>query len=189
MRFGWSENTINDLTEFNLDELTREEASGLLKQLCASEQMIMDDALIDYTLNKLVWNIPYFIQIIFANLMEFHDEGAVITKESIDTAYNRLVSENYLTTWSERLIEYRELENPARLILKSLSSAPSGLSRDTLLDILMTGQDSSKIEETDYALSKLLRMLENDGYILKKNSIRVFRSPLLRDYWFNTFVQ
>ena len=149
----------------------------------------MDDALIDYTLNKLVWNIPYFIQIIFANLMEFHDEGAVITKESIDTAYNRLVSENYLTTWSERLIEYRELENPARLILKSLSSAHSGLSRDTLLDILMTGQDSSKIEETDYALSKLLRMLENDGYILKKDSIRVFRSPLLRDYWFNTFVQ
>lgn len=121
--------------------------------------------------------------------MEFHDEGAVITKESIDTAYNRLVSENYLTTWSERLIEYRELENPARLILKSLSSAHSGLSRDTLLDILMTGQDSSKIEETDYALSKLLRMLENDGYILKKDSIRVFRSPLLRDYWFNTFVQ
>ncbi|WP_301875033.1 AAA family ATPase [Bacteroides caecimuris] len=181
--------TVNDLTEFNLDELTREEASGLLKQLCASEQMVMDDALIDYTLDKLVWNIPYFIQIIFANLMVFHDDGAAITKESIDTAYNRLVSENYLTTWSERLIEYRELENPARLILKSLSSAPSGLSRDTLLDILMTGKESSKIEETDYALSKLLRMLENDGYILKKDSIRVFRSPLLRDYWFNTFVQ
>lgn len=149
----------------------------------------MDDALIDYTLNKLVWNIPYFIQIIFANLMVFHDDGASITKESIDAAYNRLVSENYLTTWSERLIEYRELENPARLILKSLSSAPSGLSRDTLLDILMTGQESPKIEETDYALSKVLRMLENDGYILKKDSIRVFRSPLLRDYWFNTFVQ
>ena len=181
--------TVNDLTEFYLDELTREEASGLLKQLCASEQMVMDDALIDYTLNKLVWNIPYFIQIIFANLMVFHDDGASITKESIDAAYNRLVSENYLTTWSERLIEYRELENPARLILKSLSSVPSGLSRDTLLDILMTGQESPKIEETDYALSKVLRMLENDGYILKKDSIRVFRSPLLRDYWFNTFVQ
>ena len=87
------------------------------------------------------------------------------------------------------MIEFQELEKPARLILKALASAPSGLSRDTLLDILMTGQESPKIEETDYALSKVLRMLENDGYILKKDSIRVFRSPLLRDYWFNTFVQ
>jgi hypothetical protein len=53
----------------------------------------------------------------------------------------------------------------------------------------MTGQDASKVEEVDYILSKVLEMLENDGYILKMDSIRTFRSPLLRDYWFNKFVQ
>ena len=53
----------------------------------------------------------------------------------------------------------------------------------------MTDQDSSKIEEFDFTLSKVLEMLENDGYILKKDSLRVFRSPLLRDYWFNKFVE
>ena len=58
-----------------------------------------------------------------------------------------------------------------------------------MLNILMTGQDASKVEEVDYILSKVLEMLENDGYILKMDSIRIFRSPLLRDYWFNKFVQ
>ena len=58
-----------------------------------------------------------------------------------------------------------------------------------MLNILMTGQDASKVEEVDYILSKVLEMLENDGYILKMDSIRTFRSPLLRDYWFYKFVQ
>ena len=160
-----------------------------MQQLCASEQMSMDGVLIDYTLNKLLWNIPYFIQIIFAELLELYDDEKAMTAESIDIAYNKLVSENYLTTWSERLVEYGELEIPARQILKSLSSNPAGLSRETLLNMLMTGQESSRVGDMDYLLSKVLRMLENDGYIMKKEAVRVFRSPLLRDYWFNTFVQ
>ena len=179
--------TINDLMEFGLGELSREEAEGLLSGLCKSEDMEMGEELINYTLDKLHWNIPYFIQVIFSKLVEEYEDE--VTKESIDIAYNKLCSENYLSTWSERLSEYREFEVPARQILKSLSTQPAGMERDAMLNILMTGQDASKVEEIDYLLSKVLEMLENDGYILKMDSIRAFRSPLLRDYWFNKFVQ
>ena len=179
--------TINDLMEFGLGELSREEAEGLLSGLCKSEDMEMSEELINYTLDKLHWNIPYFIQVIFSKLAEEYEDE--VTKESIDIAYNKLCSENYLSTWSERLSEYREFEVPARQILKSLSTQPAGMERDAMLNILMTGQDASKVEEIDYLLSKVLEMLENDGYILKMDSIRAFRSPLLRDYWFNKFVQ
>ena len=179
--------TINDLMEFGLGELTREEAEGLLSELCRSEGMEMSDELINYTLDKLHWNIPYFIQIIFSKLAEEYEDE--VTIESIDMAYNKLCSENYLSTWSERLSEYREFEVPARQILKSLSTQPGGIEREAMLNILMTGQDVSKVEEVDYLLSKVLEMLENDGYILKMDSTRAFRSPLLRDYWFNKFVQ
>ena len=179
--------TINDLMEFGLGELSREEAEGLLSGLCKSEDMIMSEELINYTLDKLHWNIPYFIQVIFSKLAEEYEDE--VTKESIDIAYNKLCSENYLSTWSERLSEYREFEVPARQILKSLSTQPAGMERDAMLNILMTGQDASKVEEVDYILSKVLEMLENDGYILKMDSIRTFRSPLLRDYWFYKFVQ
>lgn len=179
--------TINDLTECGLDELTREEAIGLLTGLCRSEGINMSEEHINYTLDKLQWNIPYFIQVIFSKLAE--DYEGEITQENIDVAYNKLCSENYLGTWSERLAEYREYEVPARQILKSLSTQSSGMERDSMLDILMTDQDVSRKEKIDYTLSKVLEMLENDGYIIKKNSTRAFRSPLLRDYWFSKFVQ
>lgn len=179
--------TVNDLTEFSLDELSRDEAAGLLTELCKSENIEMSDELVEYTLNKLYWNIPYFIQIIFSNLAE--DYEGKITQEDIDAAYRKLCSENYLSTWSERLVEYGEYELPARQILKLLATRPEGIERDSMLNNLMTGQDASKIEAVDYTLSKVLAMLENDGYIMKKNALRMFRSPLLRDYWFERFVQ
>lgn len=179
--------TINDLTEFSLDELTREEAIGLLRGLCRSEDINMSEECINYTLDKLQWNIPYFIQVIFSKLAE--DYGGKITQENIDVAYDKLCSENYLSTWSERLAEYREYEVPARQLLKSLSTQSSGMERDSMLNILMTDQDVSMREQIDYTLSKVLEMLENDGYIIKKNTTRAFRSPLLRDYWFSKFVQ
>lgn len=179
--------TVNDLTEFSLDELSRSEAAGLLLELCKSENIEMCDELVEYTLNKLYWNIPYFIQIIFSNLAE--DYADKITREDVDTAYRKLCSENYLSTWSERLVEYGEYELPARQILKLLATRPEGIEREGMLNNLMTGQDASKIEAVDYTLSKVLAMLENDGYIMKKDALRMFRSPLLRDYWFDRFVQ
>lgn len=178
---------INDLTDFSLDELTPEEARGLMEGLCQGEVMNMDEESIIYALEKLHWNIPYFIQILFSKLRDNYT-GAV-SKEDIDTAYGQLCSESYLNTWSERLAEYREMERPARLILNGLSARRSGLRRETLLGILMTGQDPSNAGETDLLLSKVLEMLENDGYLLRKGPVRSFRSPLLRDYWYGKFVQ
>ena len=138
-------------------------------------------------MERLVWNIPYFIQILFAKISDNY-VGSV-SKASIDRAYSELCSESYLSTWSERLVEYRELEIPARLILKALSADKSGIDRERLRDILMTGKDAAKAEETDLMLSRILEMLENDGYLLRKGSVRTFRSPLLRDYWYGKFVQ
>lgn len=179
--------TVNDLTEFGLDELNREEASGLLSGLCDAEGIEMSLEDIQYTLDKLHWNIPYFIQIIFAKISEEY-EGEV-NRTIIDAAYDSLCSENYLSTWSERLSEYGEYEKPARILLKQLSTLPSGMERTSLLNVMMTGENPSELESVDYNLSKVLEMLENDGYILKRGSIRTFRSPLLRDYWYQKFVQ
>ena len=179
--------TINDLTEFTLDELDRKEAAGLLFELGKSEEIEMNDEIINYILDRLSWNIPYFIQVIFSKLAEDYD-GA-LTYDKVDAAYKKLCSENYLSTWSERLGEYQEYELPARHILKLLSTQPAGVERNILLDRLMTGQEPSNVEKVDLALSKILEMLENDGYIMKNSALRTFRSPLLRDYWFDKFVR
>jgi AAA+ ATPase superfamily predicted ATPase len=180
--------TINDLTEFSLDELTHDEAAGLFSQLCKSENMIASDEVIEYMLDKLHWNIPYFIQVIFSKVIETYN-GERVTDCDINEAYENLCSENYLDTWSQRLKEYKELELSARKALKALATKPEGLNRDELFDVLMTGRDVSKVDDVDFILSKLMRMLENDGYIIKRASVRAFRSPLLRDYWYKNFVE
>ncbi len=159
----------------------------LLMELCKSENMWISDELAEYTLNKLYWNIPYFIQIIFSKLMEDYD--GKITRESIDIAYKKLCSDNFLSTWSERLVEFGEYETPARQILKLLCTKPAGLTRDTLLNHLMTNLNVSQLDSVDLTLSKVLSMLETDGYIIKKEGVRAFRSPILRDYWYDKFVQ
>lgn len=56
----------------------------------------------------LYWNIPYSI----SQIGEGYEDK--MTWEDIDTAYRKLYSENYLSIWSERLVEYGEYEIPAR---------------------------------------------------------------------------
>jgi hypothetical protein len=180
--------TINDLTEFSLDELTHDEAVGLFTQLCKSENINASDDVVEYMLDKLHWNIPYFIQVIFSKLIDSYD-GVAVTTADIDDAYGSLCSDSYLNTWSERLKEYRDLEVPARRTLKVLASKPDGMNRDELFAAVSASFDTTKVDDVDYLLSKLLRMLENDGYLLKNGSVRTFRSPLLRDYWYQTFVE
>ncbi len=179
--------TINDLRDFKLDELTLEEARGLLKGLCEDTEIDMTEEIITYALERLHWNIPYFIQLLFAKLDDGYD-GA-ISKENIDHVYSELCSENSLKTWSERLKEYHEMEQPARMILNALSDIKKGLKRETLLNILMTGKDPTLAGEMDLTLSKVLDMLENDGYLISNDKLRTFRSPLLRDFWYDKFVR
>ena len=76
--------TINDLRDFKLDELTREEAHDLLKGLCEDKEFEMNEEMITYALEKLHWNIPFFIQLLFAKLDDGYD-GA-ISKENVDYA-------------------------------------------------------------------------------------------------------
>lgn len=105
-----------------------------------------------------------------------------MTWEDIDTAYRKLYSENFLSTWSERLVEYGEYELLARQILKLLATLWEDIEREGMLNNLMTGLDASKIEAVDYIVSKGIE------YIMKKDALRMFRSPLMRDYWFDRFV-
>ena len=179
--------TINDLANFSLDELTREEARGLMKGLCKGEDIIMEEDIIEYALDKIYWNIPYFIQVLFSKVSENYDGH--VSRKDIDNAYTMLCSDTYLGTWSERLAEYREYEFPARQVLKALSSRKAGLSRNTLMSVLMEGVQMSEYDKTDLLLSHVLEMLENDGYIIRKGSVRAFRSPLLRDFWYAKFIQ
>lgn len=181
--------TINDLLSFDFDALSPQEANGLVRALADSEQIPMSDDIIAFLLDQLEWHIPYFIQLIFTNIKNMPDTRIEVTTDMIISSIDRLVHTNELSTWSERLSEYNGQENGARLVLKRLSQADKGLTRDQLLAIYTQSTDKNLLE-ADNDLSLILNMLEHDGYIIRsEGGTRRFRSPLLKKWWYHKFVE
>lgn len=178
--------TFNDVDPYPIGAFKRDKAKELLLELAKSDKIILSDEVIEYKLDKLGWLLPYFIQILFFkfyHLVQVEDREIAI--ETVDEAYNLLISEKHLNTWEERLKEYNVLEGYARELLKRLSNNKVGESRSTLFSYLNTKIKNQ--EKTDLILSKLLYMLQNDGYLIEEELKYTFRSPLLRDFWFNRF--
>ncbi len=181
--------TINDLVTFDFDALSEQEARGLVKALADSEDIAVSDKTIEAFLEKLEWHIPYFIQLIFTNIKNNLGVNKTITSEMIDASIEGLAHTEELSTWSERLSEYNEHEEGARLILKRLSQSGEGLSKSQLQAIIAQYSGDNPIK-TDEKLSSILNLLEHDGYIIRnKNGVRRFRSPLLRKWWYYKFVE
>jgi len=177
---------INDLTPFKLEELKDEEPQSLVKALANSKNINFSDEHIKYMLEKLGWNLPYYIQILFKEVVELVRDGQTLSKETIDEAYNNLLNmDTYFNTWAERLSYYDEERKFAKLILNELSKLKAGKKVNYLYDLLYAELNNK--EKASEVLQSLLRQLESDGYIMNNKEKYTFRSPLLRDYWYNQF--
>ncbi len=133
--------------------------------------------------------MPFFIQIFVERINTLiYAEKKELSNDTIDEAYNELLKIRiYFSHWDERLKEYYENEDNARKILKLLCAVSTGRNREDLLaNLSVNRNDISKIENT---LAKLLEMLQNDGYLVENNGKYIFRSPLLRDFWYNRFIK
>ncbi len=182
--------TINDLTDLEVGSLPDDEARGLLKALADSYHLSMDDVLIDLTLDRLQWPIPYFIQLLVDRLLTEieHPEERVVTIDDVEHAIDSLSCSDLFMTWDERLKEYRNLESLARLTLDNLAATESGMTKDNLLTIAMEGKPATEEPKVKSELTKVLEMLIHDGYIMREEKYRKFRSPLLRKWWKYKFI-
>ena len=182
---------FNDLDDtIKLGEFTKKEATGFLSEVDIRDGKRFEPNHITYILDeKLVWRLPYFIQLLANEIYSLiYVEEKELSEATIDEAYNRLITGNHFNTWIERLKEeYCELEGDARKILKLCAFPKEGRNKSNLLASLRKGKENVDIEKTKETLCELLRMLENDGYLEKRESRYAFRSPLLRDFWHKRF--
>ena len=178
---------FNDIHPFNIGPFSECEAEDFILRLDINRNVQFTKEHIQYILEKLAWYLPFFIQILVEKInFLVCVEGKSLSNDTIDEAYNRLIKEKHFNTWDERLTEYGELEDSARKILNSCT-LPDGESRGGLLAKLSARKsDHSK---TETVLAKLLAMLQNDGYLVENNGKYCFRSPLLRDFWYDRFIK
>lgn len=181
--------TINDMISFHFDALSTDEAAGLIRALADSLTIPIEDSAVDYTLKKIEWHIPYFIQLIFTTVKTYPEVKTGLTEQMIDSSFDFLSHTNELNTWYERLAEYDGLKEGAVTLLNALCQADSGLPRDALLEIYaqFVGEPVNKANDK---FSQILHMIEHDGYIMRLDGgIRRFHSPLLKKWWFSKFVE
>ena len=178
---------FNDIHNFPIGAFSEYEAKDFISRLDVDETIQFTKDHIQYILDKLVWYLPFFIQILVEKInFLICVEGKQLSNDTIDEAYNRLIREDHFNTWDERLKEYYEFEDNARKILKLCAELQTGRNRDDLLANLMTKK--SNIEKIEIILAQSLKMLKNDGYLIENNGKYIFRSPLLRDFWYNRFI-
>jgi hypothetical protein len=181
--------TINDLAELNFDEMSDQEAFGLVRALAESDGVDMDDEAIRTMLDMLRWNIPYFIQLLFRTIKDNTKVGMPVTASIIQESFNQLVRTEHLNTWSERLGEYNGYEKGARFMLNLLSQSEVGIAKSQMVSAYMKQSGETDQFTADSDVSIILNMLEHDGYIQRRDGKRAFRSPLLKAWWNYKFVE
>ena len=181
--------TLNDVDSFELGGLNDKESHGLFTELGKATGIKLSKECIDYALSKLGWALPFYIQVLFAEIhtIKVLEDTDIISNEVIDKAYMKLTNKPHFNTWDERLKEYGAMQIHIRSVLNHLSQTNDGEKREVLHDLLYRNIGDNY--KTSRQLSEILRILTNDGYIIRKaNDKYMFRSFLLRDFWYNKFI-
>jgi hypothetical protein len=178
--------TVNDLTPLSLDALDAKEADRFLAELAKSADLPLAPELRALIIERVGWPLPHHLQIVFHALV---DSGARDgSPAAIDGAFAHLLLPNGLSqfdTWRQRLDEQFDASDAmaAKDILRHLCQHANGRKRAQVLNALMSTRRNTDPAIVEGQLSRLLLMLQRDGYLLESGGRYAFRSFLLREYW------
>lgn len=175
--------SINDMVEVDLDAMTDQEASGMLKALVESERMDMDGEVQRYLLDKIGWPFPYFIQLAVSILRLEESRVNGISREDVDEALQKIINGKYLRLWALRLEEYNGYRDMARFILEELAAKSEGRSKKELMEKYRRQKEIDSDVNFNYDFSETLGMLQSDSYITRTDQRFKFVSPILREWW------
>lgn len=175
--------TINDLRDWRLGPYSAATADRFLTSLGASYDLPLSAGLRERVCAEAEWLIPYHLQVIFSALRESLD-GAVPSEAALDATIAQLLTRrNYFNYWDERLRAALGVPEDAyaRAILGACAADPRGATSATLKRALAAV--CADAGERERALTWVLDVLTNDGYLVENNRRWRFRSGLLRRYW------
>jgi uncharacterized protein len=180
--------TINDLRLFPLGPFSPPVADRLLRELSATHRLPLSEEVRRHLLDRIGWTIPYYVQLVFAELLEICQGNSDPAPPHVDQAFENLLKpakKAYFDYWRQRLVE--ELGRPdadhALTLLNSIAADDQGASRSTLAQVI--GKKVGDAGQRKEKLRYLLDVLESDGYIVQVDGSDrfTFRSPLLREFW------
>lgn len=177
---------INDINEVHIPPFTEHEAIELIKRLVLGCQtyekdFTVDDASISHILQKVTWRLPYYLQVIVAELFEYYeDHNKPITIETVDWVLDEMVKaksnhSDYFDNWKRRL--HRSFKKDEY----GLSIAI--LSHIAKHDSITSGEIKELAKQCpNTKINHILSILEYDGYISEDQHAYGFNSFLLKEW-------
>ncbi len=166
--------TINDLNIIEVPPLNDREALDFAKQLLSNYNVTFVRGTIKYMLDRLSWLIPFFIQLVVQMLIdEFETNCKPITKKVVDEVLEKASNHRnniYFESYYSRLD-------------KSLTPVESKLAKQILLRIAVENRVALEAFNGMEDASRVLEILEFDGYIHSLHDVYVFNSPILQLWW------
>ncbi len=184
----------NDLAEVRVPPLTDAEAKELMSRLILGKQIelksfAISDDVIEYTVKKIHWLLPYFIQIVVDTLFDDHDEFELglapsITCETVDNLFDMLVKTHsnhsaYFENWEARLKYIGKKDHKLAIKTLDITALQGEISYEAFYNLAV----KLKIKNPRFVLD----VLQYDGYITESEDggRYGFNSPLLRQWWAN----
>jgi len=181
-----SSHAINDVLAFDMPPFTNKEAHELTSRILEGSGVSMSDAVREHMLEKLVWLIPFFIQVVMNEAEDIlnEEETITVTKKIVDQAFtNALAKRNYYDHWHQRLsILFSTAERRFAKEVLDLCSSAKPLAMDKVHDL---GTTKHKLPD---GYMDVVRSLIHDGYLVRDPETRALRfaSPLLMRWWAQT---
>lgn len=175
---------INDLTDIEIYPLSDNEITDLLSQLLQSHNITLSKPCMQYSTKKLQDGIPSYIQLFADGITKYVDNDSTIKKiNDIKNLYKKITKKTHkeFEDFHSRLNEYLDTNEyeAAKKILAHLSDCP--LSFEDLFPYVEPLINERK------NLHRILKRLTDELYLEKKDNMYNFVSPMLKDWWDNSY--
>ncbi|WP_018343229.1 AAA family ATPase [Cytophaga aurantiaca] len=171
--------SINDLRTVDVEPLNVVDAKLFLNDLLLEYKITISDKVIDYTLNKIGWLIPFHIQLIEQEIIDVHETtGEEITNDTIDKAFERVVH-------SRNKPQFEPYFSRLTKLFKDNEY-------DFVIEILMIVAENDSIEKAILydkgikhglgEIKQILDVLESDGYLFQVDKAYRYTSPILQQW-------
>ncbi len=175
-----STNDINDLKEIKFKPFDTAEAIEYIQLATQNASVTYSDETAQYLIDKIKYPIPYFINLMLdeINKIAKADHNKNISTKVIDEAFYHQVEENeYFDDWFSRLYKYFEKQDADFMNELLVFIAHKGkINPRQVYDLAVKhGKTTTYMQ--------LVKVLLNDGYIVKNDDKYYFISPFLRGFW------
>ncbi len=176
----------NDVLAFAMPPFTPKQANDLIDRILDGSAADMPEPVREHLLEKLVWLIPFFIQVVMNEAEDIlnEEERSTVTKKVVDHGFTKALGKrNYYDHWHQRLsVLFDTAERRFAKELLNACSAGKPFSVDKAHDL---GTAKHKLSDS---YMDVVRSLIHDGYLVRDSEARTlcFASPLLMRWWAQT---